>query len=464
MKKIKGVEPRGTNSYRLTVSCGYNSYGKKLIKRRTITVPEKFNKMTENKKEEYLIKQFLLFKLEVENGTYLDGEKMTLNEFIDKWLEREKVKKLRPTTLARYDELLRRIRPALGHYKLTKIQTIHLNDFYGSLSKGGTRFDYTYTLNQEYVNQVTKEASKIAKQSGLNIRTIKGTVKGKPVSMKTANSISEYLGVSFQKTFSSLVKGKGLSEKNIIHHHRLISTILSTAKDWNLINSNPAESADVPALEAREANFYSIEETKQLLELLKQEPIKYQTMINIALFCGLRLGELANLEWKDIDFNNLTLNVSKQLQYLPAKGIYEAEYTKTKSGTREMSIPQILADLLNEYKIWQEGERAKYGDLWIETDKIFTKNGGGAIFPGTPSAWFRKFVERHNMPKLTFHQIRHTNASLLIGTGVDIATVSKRLGHADKSVTLKIYTHAIKEMDRHAADSLEETFNKHNLA
>ena len=106
-----------------------------------------------------------------------------------------------------------------------------------------------------------------------------------------------------------------------------------------------SESADVPALEAKEANFYSIEETKQLLELLKQEPIKYQAMINIALFCGLRLGELANLEWKDIDFDNLTLNVSKQLQYLPAKGIYEAEYTKTKSGAREMSIPQILADL-----------------------------------------------------------------------------------------------------------------------
>jgi integrase len=74
--------------------------------------------------------------------------------------------------------------------------------------------------------------------------------------------------------------------------------------------------------------------------------------------------------------------------------------------------------------------------------------------------WFKKFIKKNSLPYITFHQLRHTNASLLIGQDVDVATVSKRLGHADKSVTLRTYAHAIKEHDREAADALGNLLKK----
>jgi len=116
--------------------------------------------------------------------------------------------------------------------------------------------------------------------------------------------------------------------------------------------------------------------------------------------------------------------------------------------------------LLREYRAWQNEEKAKWGNKWIDSAKLFTKENGKPIHPHTPSQWFNRFVTKHNLPPMTFHQLRHTNASLLISQGVDVATVSSRLGHADKSITLKLYTHAIKELDKEAADKLGNLLNK----
>jgi integrase len=135
------------------------------------------------------------------------------------------------------------------------------------------------------------------------------------------------------------------------------------------------------------------------------------------------------------------------------------ESTKSESGNRTISIPAMLTDLLKEYKAWQYGEKEKWGDTWVDSDKLFTQEDGKPIFPDTPSKWFGKFIKRNNLPPLTFHQLRHTNASLLIGQGVDVATVSKRLGHADKIITWK-YTHALKQHDREAVDKLESLIKK----
>lgn len=199
-----------------------------------------------------------------------------------------------------------------------------------------------------------------------------------------------------------------------------------------------------------------------MLELLESEPLKYKAIVYVVIYCGLRLGELADLEWSDIDFDNKTLSITKQLQYVPGKGIYEVDGAKTSSGNRTISVSPSVLELLKEYKQWQLEEKDKWGDKWVENDKLFTQDNGEPTFPGTPSSWFRKFIRRNNLPPLTFHQIRHTNASLLISQGVDISTVSKRLGHADKSITLKIYAHAIKEYDTTASEKLDDLLGKKN--
>jgi integrase len=236
--------------------------------------------------------------------------------------------------------------------------------------------------------------------------------------------------------------------------------MLTTAVQWQLIISNPAERVKPPKMMKKEARYYDVDEVEQMLTLLENEPLKYKVMIYTAVFSGVRLGELSALEWSDIDFDKKTLAVSKQLQHLPKLGTYEIDSTKSESGKRIISIPKSLAGLLKEYKIWQDEEKIKRGDKWTETNKLFTKENGGHIFPDTPSKWFIKFIKRNNLPQLTFHQLRHTNASLLIGQGVDAAAVSKRLGHAKISTTTDIYGHALKPKDREAADKLDNLIEK----
>ena len=449
------IEKRGNNSYRLIVSCGYDSNNKKILKRKTITLP---STMTEREIERELTIEGDKFEKEVQRGTYLDGN-ITLNEFAEKWLKDYAETNLKPLTLARYKVLLGRILIALGHKKLDSIQPTHLMEFYRNLGETGIRLDYVYTLKENIINTIPDFEKKVS-SSKVSSRTIKDIIKGKGTNIYAAEKICKILKKPVHKIFDVADKNKTLSSLTIRHHHRVLSAMLTTAVQWQLIMSNPCERVKPPKVERKEAHYYSIDETERLLELLENESIKYRTMIHIVIFCGLRLGEVTNLEWTDVDFEEKTITISKQLQYLPEFGTYELESTKTESGNRTISIDSTLADLLREYKAWQDEEKIKLGDKWINSNKLFTQDNGTPIFPYSPSHWFNRFIKRNNLPPLTFHQLRHTNASLLIGQGVDVATVSRRLGHADKTITLKIYAHAIKEHDREAADALGNLLNK----
>ena len=118
-----------------------------------------------------------------------------------------------------------------------------------------------------------------------------------------------------------------------------------------------------------------------------------------------------------------------------------------------------MVKLLRLYKIEQSKHRLSMGDQWQDSGKVFTASNGAPMFPDAISSWFRKFIKRHNLPDAHIHTLRHVSATLLIAGGVDIATVSGRLGHANKSTTLNIYTHAIQSADAAAAEKLQNILN-----
>ncbi|BAH07659.1 site-specific integrase [Clostridium kluyveri] len=406
---MASIEKRGDNSYRLTVSCGYDKKGKKIIKRKTINLSH----IRPGKQLEEANKQWVLFKDEIEKGIYLDSGKITFEEFIKKWLKDYAEAELAPKTLYRYKELLyTRIIPALGHIKLNKLQPTHITEFYSNLREDGIRND------------------------------------GKP---------------------------GGLSERTILHHHRLISSILATAIQWGFILNNPALRLKAPKVEKKEARHFNIEETAYVLQLIENEPIKYKTMITLAIYGGMREGELTALTWSDINFDDCTIKINKSLQHLPGRDTF-IKSTKTET-TRLISIPISVMTLLKEYKRWQNTEKLKLGNLWHDSDALFTATDGKSIFPSTISKWFLKFIRKHNesiinddkippkdkskylLKEVNFHGLRHTSATLLINQGVDITTVSKRLGHARTSTTTDIYSHSLQKADVEAADKLENLFN-----
>lgn len=458
---MASIEKRGENTYRITVSAGYDSKGEKIRKRKTITLDPK---LTPKQIEKELQKQAALFESEVENGTYLDGGKLTFGEFCEKWLQDYAEKNLELRTIANYKELInKRIIPALGHLKLQKIQPTHLMEFYNNLAEEGMRLDGKYKALQGFKDLVKEKGSNdIGKIAGVQPRTIQSIVRGNSCMATTIDKICTSLNIESNKYFTMLDQNKTLSSHRILQHHKTISTILKTAVHWQLLMLNPAERVKPPKLEKKEANFYEEDEIVRLFQVLKEEPINYQLALNIVIFTGCRLGELVALEWSDVNLDNKLLRIRQSSQYLPGEGIY-TKSPKTESGTRIISIPSSLVKLFKQYKAWQNEEKLKAGDQWDEDSvRVFTKWDGTPIFPNTPSQWFRKIIDKHGLPKLKFHELRHTNASLLIAQGVDLRTISGRLGHSKTSITTDVYGHMLKKPDREAADKLEEVFNSKN--
>ena len=185
----------------------------------------------------------------------------------------------------------------------------------------------------------------------------------------------------------------------------------------------------------------------------------YMTMIYLAIDIGLREGELTGLKWEDINFNTCEVNINKQRQYIAGLGDIECK-PKTEAGVRTVTASKTVIAFLKEYKKQQNENRLKFGTAWQNGQYVFLHEDGSPISTQLPYKWFTKFLNRHNLPKITFHQLRHTNASLLISSGEDIVTVSGRLGHADKNVTLNTYSHIIKSKEAQVANKMDEFYQK----
>ena len=201
----------------------------------------------------------------------------------------------------------------------------------------------------------------------------------------------------------------------------------------------------------------SSEEIIRMFACLADVPEKYRTAITVLVYTGLRRGELCGLKWSDVNFEKGILTVNGGLEYLPSIGLYE-EAPKTEDGKRSIKLPASALNILKEHRRMQAEDKLKLGDRWQETGYIFTKWDGTPMHPDGLYQWFSRFVKKNDLPPITLHSLRHTNASLMIANGIDLATVSKRLGHADTSITARVYTHAIKEADAIAAEALENLF------
>ena len=147
--------------------------------------------------------------------------------------------------------------------------------------------------------------------------------------------------------------------------------------------------------------------------------------------------------------------LSKSSQYLPDKGIFVKD-PKTDSSVRTVAIPKIVLEILERYKKWYNKQKEKCGNLWIDSNKLFVQWNGKAMHPDTITDWFRKFIKKNDLPPITFHGLRHSNATLLISKNVDIAVVASRLGHAQITTTLNFYVHPVKSHNKKAGDILEK--------
>lgn len=260
-----------------------------------------------------------------------------------------------------------------------------------------------------------------------------------------------------------------LSDKYIKHHHTLLSVMFSDAVKLKILTENPMENITVKAPKVKvKDNYYNLEDIQILLKLLSKESIKHQLAILLPMSIGNRIGELTALRWKDIDLQNMRINIDKSNAYTPSSGSY-IKGTKNETSERSVAFPPVLVNLFLEHEQIEILKREMVGVDWQgaenhEDDFIFTQEKGKAMFVGSIPKWFRKFIKRHSLKHITFHGLRHTNTTVLIGKGINIVSVSHNLGHAKTSTTTDLYAHHLQSVEDTMANVFEEiiTENQNN--
>lgn len=446
----------GTHSYLIRVYSDTALDGKQLVKVKTWHVPEN---VTERSEQKELNRQATLFEEQVKKGLVAMDGKTKFADYAASWMESAQ---LAPKTRTRYEELLVRINQAIGHIRLEKLQAHHLEEFYKNLAEPGIKEKGCYAVSpqklekQRTAKKTTKTA--LAKVAGVAPATVGSACAGQRISIEKAALIAKALGTETKNLFDMLETSTGLSDKTILHHHRLICAILEKAKrERNVPFNVAAEHATAPKVQRKEAKYLDDTQAREMVSLLLNEPdIRAKTSLMLLLYSGLRRGELCGLEWGDVDLKNGLVNVCRASQYQPHVGIVEVP-TKNESSERMVHIPEFMVDLLREYRRWWAEYKLKLGDYWKgESDRLFVQDDGKPINPDTINFWLDKFTEKNGLEHLNPHALRHTFATLQIAAGVDLRTLQARTGHAQASTLMNIYSHAIRNAEEAATDALDD--------
>ena len=450
------IEKRG-NSYSIRVSAGYNVQGRQLRKNFTWTPDPS---MTEKQLSKELQRQIVHFEDLAKSGCLIDSS-TKFEIFSQKWIALHAEKSLAPKTIQEYKRQLVRINQAIGHIRIDKLQPANLIEFYDKLGDVGIRKDTRYQATDRLMVIMKAKrlnATRVAILAQIGATTVQEAVKGVRVSKKSADAISGALGVLTVDLFSPVERAPALSGNTILRHHRLVSSILSTAVEWQVIPSNPATRVRTPRAEKNEPKFLDEVQARSVIELLQQESILNRTMVTLLIYTGIRRGELCGLKWSDLDPDKQLLHIRRAVQYLPEIGLFE-KMPKSSTSIRVIRLSPVAIQLLKDYRKIQAADQLSCGDQWMDLDLVFTRWNGSYFNPDDLTKWFNGFVRRNGLPQVTPHSLRHTNATLMIAAGTDLRTVSKRLGHAQTSTTMNIYSHAIMSADEAAADTLGDILN-----
>jgi integrase len=315
---------------------------------------------------------------EIENGTAVDPSRVTVAEYLRDWLDRGEG--LSPKTLERYRQLAeRQIVPHLGSVPLQKLRPAQIHDWHGTLSKAGG------------------------------------------------------------------AEGRPLSTRTVGHAHRVLHRALERAMRLEIVNRNVAHPVPPPKVEDVEVEILTAEQITEVLAKLDGYGGRYGALplhpiAAMALGTGMRRGELCGLAWGALDLDAAVVRVERSLEET-REGL-RLKTPKTRAGRRAISLPASAVDILRGHRrrLIERRLALGLGRLGAE-DLVFSMPDGSPYSPDKLSRDWGHAVRDRKLPAVNFHALRHSHASALIAAGLDIVTISRRLGHGSPAVTLRVYAH-----------------------
>jgi len=246
--------------------------------------------------------------------------------------------------------------------------------------------------------------------------------------------------------FYTVLEKRGCSPSMIRNVHARLRTALGQAVEWRLLVRNPTDGVTPPRPPKRTMQVLDEAQVQRFLRQAKELP--YYALYLLAVTGGLRQGELFALRWSDFDLRARTLHVSHTLQ--DVKGQLELAETKTHRSRRPVLLPRKVVEALVAHRLEME-------EKGIESDFCFCDSHGKPLRKSNfIRRSFKPLLRKAGLPDIRFHDLRHTAATLLLARGVNPKVVQERLGHANVSLTLDVYSHVLPSMQQDAADRLDD--------
>lgn len=243
-------------------------------------------------------------------------------------------------------------------------------------------------------------------------------------------------------------QGEGYAHSSVVKMYTVLNLLFKMAYLSDVIPQNPMEKVERPKprkeeIKGAEVEAFTAEELRYIISCLEREPLKWRALVRLLIDTGIRVGECCGLQWEHVDFTDNTITIAHTLGYTKAKGIY---LDTPKSGkTRTIDVDPAVMTMLKRYHREQASKAL--------SRFVFTQEGSTEpMHPQSPRRYLSNFGKRYGVENLHPHKLRHSLASVAITAGADIASISEKLGHSDKAVTLRMYTHADQESMKRASN------------
>jgi integrase len=250
---------------------------------------------------------------------------------------------------------------------------------------------------------------------------------------------------------------EGLSPTTLRGIHTVLHSALRHAVRMDLVARNVSDKVDLPPMERYEIQPLAPEQAQLLLEKVSKH--RLGALLTLALTTGMRQGELLALRWQDIDLKLGELQVRRSVRYRGKRGFIEGK-PKTEGSMRRLTLPGFVVEALKQHRASQLEERLQAGASWIERDLVFCRPNGDYIKSITLYRQFLRVVEEAGLPRIRFHDLRHTAATLLLSMGVEMKVIQDILGHSDMGTTANIYSHVLPAMRQEAMGKMDTLFGR----